>query len=127
MIEEINKFTDENRKLCEVLTLKEVVSSAKLRPQKSLLNFKTNKDTDGFIADLSADTKLTNEIYQVKLITSPSQALYESSVMHDIVNNVFRVKISDISRINKYGSQANCIYEANPELRKFCYCIVRDY
>lgn len=122
VVDTINRYTDENRNICEPLTLKEVVWSAKLIPQKSLLNFKTNKDSDGFLADLSADTKLTNELYQVKLITSPSLAIYESSIQYDIVNNIFRVKISDISRINKYGSQANCIYEKNPELRKFCYC-----
>lgn len=127
VVDTINKFTDENRDLCEPLTLKEVVWSAKLTPQKSLLNFKSNKDTDGFLADLSADTKLTNELYQVKLITNPSQGIYESSVQYDIVNNVFRVKISDVSRITKYGSQANCIYDKNPELRKFCYCRVKDY
>lgn len=122
VIDTINKFTLESREICEILRLKEVVWSAKLIPQKSLLNFKSNKDTDGFLADLSADTKLTHEIYQIKLITSPSQAIYESSVLFDFVNNIFRVKISDISRINMYGSQANCIYDKNPELRKFCYC-----
>lgn len=122
VIDTINKFTLESREICEKLSLKEVVWSAKLIPQKSLLSFKTNKDTDGFLADLSADTKLTNEIYQVKIVTSPSQGIYESSVLFDFVNNIFRVKISDISRINKYGSQANCIYDKNPELRKFCYC-----
>lgn len=30
--------------------------------------------------------------------------------------------LSDISRINKYGKQANCIYDTDPELRKYCYC-----
>lgn len=122
VIETINKFTKDFRTICETLTLKEVVWSAKLIPQKSLLNFKSNKDTDGFLADLSADTKVTNEMFQVKLITNPSEAIYESTVLYDFVNNVFRVKISDVSRINKYGNQASCIMDRNPELRKFCYC-----
>lgn len=122
VIDAINKYTQDYRKICMTLTLKEVVWSAKLTPQKSLLNFKTNSDTDGFLADLTANTKVTNEMFQVKLITYPSQAIYESTVLYDFVKNVFRVKISDISRINKYGDQARCIYTENPELRKFCYC-----
>ncbi|CAG9805099.1 unnamed protein product [Chironomus riparius] len=122
VIEAINKYTSDYRDICEPLILKEVVWSAKLIPQKNLLNFKTNKDTDGFLADFNADTKVTSEMFQINIITLPSLAIYESSVLYDFINNVFRVKISDISRTNKYGSQASCIYDQNPELRKFCYC-----
>ncbi|KAG5681365.1 hypothetical protein PVAND_010807 [Polypedilum vanderplanki] len=122
VLDTINKFTQDYRKICMKLTLKEVVWSAKLIPQKSLLNFKSNLDTDGFLADLTANTKVTNEMYQVKIITNPSEAIYESTVLYDFTNNVFRVKISDISRTNKYGDQARCIMDENPELRKFCYC-----
>jgi hypothetical protein len=123
VIDTINKFTNEDRDLCEPLKLKEVMWSAKLTPQRALINFKSNKDKDGFEPDLSArDTKVTNEMYQVKIVTSPSDAIYEASVIYDFVSNTFRVKISDVSRINKYGSQAFCIMEKNPELRKYCYC-----
>lgn len=122
IIDTINRYTKDFRDICEPLTVDKVVWSAKLIPQKSLLNFKTNKDTDGFLADLSADTKVTNEMYQINIIASPSQAIYESSVLYDFHKNVFRVKVSDISRTNKYGNQASCIYDQNPELRKFCYC-----
>jgi Protein of unknown function (DUF229) len=122
VLDTINKFTKDTRDLCEELTLKEVVWSAKLIPQKSLLNFKSNKDTEGFLADFSADTKVTNEMFQVKIIANPSLAIYESSVLYDFVNNIFKVNLSSISRINKYGDQALCIIDQNPELRKFCYC-----
>jgi hypothetical protein len=122
VIDTVNKYTHDYRKVCSTLTLKEVKWSAKLIPQKSLLNFKTNSDTDGFLADLTANTKVTNEMYQVKLVTNPSDAIYESTVLYDFVSNVFRVKISDVSRINKYGNQARCIMTENPELRKYCYC-----
>ena len=27
-----------------------------------------------------------------------------------------------ISRVNKYGSQANCIIDTFPDLRKYCSC-----
>lgn len=118
----INKFTEDYRHLCHELNLAEVKWSAKLIPQQNLLRFKSNKDTDGFIADLSANTKITNDMYQLKLIANPSKAIYEASVLYDFTANEFRVKLSDISRVNEYGSQAACIYQENPELRKFCYC-----
>jgi len=122
VLESINKATKDYRNLCEKLTLDEVKWSAKLVAQKSLLKFKTNKDTDGFLADLTADTKVINDIYQVKLIANPSRAIYEASVLYNFNENTFRVKLSDISRINQYGNQARCIYEENAELRKYCYC-----
>jgi hypothetical protein len=122
VVTSINKFTQDYREMCHELKVEEIKWSAKLIPQKSLLHFKSNKDTDGFEADLSASTKITNDMYQVKIITSPSKAIYESSVLYDFTKNKFRVKISDISRINKYGEQARCIYNENPELRKFCFC-----
>lgn len=122
VVDTINKFTKEYRNICHALRIDEIKWSAKLIPQKSLLRFKSNKDTDGFLADLTANTKVTNEMYQVKITTSPSNAIYESSVLYDFTENEFHVKLSDISRVNKYGDQARCIYNENPELRKFCYC-----
>lgn len=141
VLDTINKFTKDYRDICEELQLDEVKWSAKLIPQKGLLHFKSNRDTDGFLADLSANTKVTNDMYQVQLTTSPSNAIYESSVLYDLVANEFHVKLSDISRVNKYGEQvriwrnnlnrrqlnyylfqARCIYKENPELRKYCYC-----
>lgn len=122
LVEFINKYTQNYRKICEVLVLEEILWSGKLTPHKKLLEFKQNKDMDGFIPDLSSDTKILNEMYQVKILVSPSEAIYEASVIHNLVDNVFKVKLSDISRVNKYGNQARCIYEENPELRKYCYC-----
>lgn len=122
VVEEINKLTKDYRMSCAELHVEEIKWSGKLVPQKSLLHFKSNKDTDGFIADLTANTKVTNDMYQVKIITRPGRAIFESSVLYDFNENEFKVKISDISRVNKYGEQARCIYNENPELRKFCYC-----
>lgn len=122
VIDTINHFTYEYRDVCQELNVSEILSSAQLKPQKSLLHFKSNKDTDGFLADLSGKTKVLNDMYQVKIVVKPSLAIYESSILYDFNENKYRVKISDISRINKYGEQARCIYNENPELRKFCFC-----
>ncbi|CAO1414781.1 unnamed protein product [Diamesa serratosioi] len=118
----INQLTHSNRDICEELKLDEIKWSAKLIPQKNLLQFKQNADVDGFMPDLTSNTKINNEMYQVKITTFPGKAIYEASIMHNLLENEFKVKLSDISRVNKYGSQAACIYESNPEIRKYCYC-----
>ncbi|XP_058825046.1 uncharacterized protein LOC131685374 [Topomyia yanbarensis] len=123
IVDFINKYTEQHRSICVTLSLDEIKWAAKLSPHKDLVNFRKNKDTDGYIGDFSGSaTKIVHDMYQVKLVTRPGKAIYEGSVLHDIAKNQYRVKLSDISRINKYGSQANCIYDKDPEMRKYCYC-----
>lgn len=107
-----------------MLSLKRIESVLKLLPQTSLLRFKKNKDTEGFIPDMEEGaTRVTHTMYQVKFVTAPNDAIYEASAFYDLKENKFLVKIGDVSRINKYGDQAWCIYDENPEIRKFCSCI----
>ncbi|CRL01832.1 CLUMA_CG015153, isoform A [Clunio marinus] len=102
VVDSINKFTSDYRDVCHELQLGEINWSGKLIPQKNLLRFKTNKDTDGFLADLSADTKVTNDMYQVKITTSPSNAIYESSILYDFIKNEFRTRnISSTSAVQQ--------------------------
>ena len=127
IIDYINKYTEPYRDLCATLWRDEITWAANLSPHENLVKFKSNRDLDGFLADLSSEnTVVDHEMYQVKIVTNPGKAIFEGSVVHDIKNNQFIVKLSDISRINKYGSQARCIYDKNPELRKYCYCTKDD-
>ncbi|GAB0091979.1 uncharacterized protein DMENIID0001_069050 [Sergentomyia squamirostris] len=124
VVDMINQFTLEHRNLCSLLTLSEINWAAKLAPHDNLLRFKKNKDFDGFLADLTSTTQVFTEMYQVKLTTVPGKAIYEASVTYDLTMHTFSVKMSDISRVNKYGDQAKCIMDTLPELRKYCYCRV---
>lgn len=96
--------------------------AAKLAPHDNLLRFKQNKDVDGFLPDLTSQTKVLSEMYQIKLTVKPGLSIFEASVTHDLLSNKFIVHQTDISRVNKYGAQAMCILETEPELRKYCYC-----
>lgn len=119
----LNELTVAHRDKCAVLRLHKIKWAAKLAPHDNLLRFKQNKDFDGFLPDLtSITTKVRSEMYQLKLIVNPGQSIFEASVTHDLLTNEFAVKAADISRVNKYGSQAECILESEPELRKYCYC-----
>ncbi|KAJ6636581.1 hypothetical protein Bhyg_15172, partial [Pseudolycoriella hygida] len=122
VVEQINMFTKADEHKCARLYLHEIKWAAKLAPHDNLMRFKQNKDFDGFLADLTSKTKVWSEMYQVKIIVQPGKSIFEASVLHDLRMNEFRVKMSDISRVNKYGSQAICILNSDPELRKYCYC-----
>ncbi|KAJ8665353.1 hypothetical protein QAD02_007015 [Eretmocerus hayati] len=118
----LNSYTVDQRDICETLTLGEILWSAKLIPTKGLLHFEKTRDFDGFVADLGAKTRVTTELYQLKIRTEPGDGLFEASIVHDVGRNIFKLKISDVSRINMYGSQARCVENHLFHLRKYCYC-----
>lgn len=61
-----------------------------------LLDFRKSGDQDGFVGDFSAKTKMTTEIYQLKVRTAPGEALFEVSVVHDLAKNIFHTKVSPL-------------------------------
>lgn len=93
-------------------------------PHQTLLRFKQNLDIDGYLADMqsASSTKITKELYQLQIIVAPGKSIFEASLVHDLIADKFNVNITDVSRINMYGKQAECIMNTNPDLRKFCYC-----
>lgn len=123
IVNKLNELTASHRQLCAILRLYEIKWAAKLAPHDNLLRFKQNKDFDGFLPDLTSQTtKVSSEMYQIKLTVKPGLSIFEASVTHNLITNKFVVQQTDISRVNKYGSQAMCILESEPELRKYCYC-----
>lgn len=118
----INSLTEYQRDNCEVLLVKEIMRIEKLQPNKALLKFRKNADKDGFVGEFTDDTKLTEIIYQVQLRAFPSDAIYEASVKHNTVKNIFIVKENELSRVNMYANQEHCIHDTYPNLRKYCYC-----
>lgn len=123
VVDAINQYTSgQYQEVCARLSLYEINWAAKLAPHDNLLRFKQSKDGDGFLADLTSKTQITSEMYQVKITVKPGKSIFEASVLHRLSTNEFQVKMTDISRVNKYGAQASCILESNPELRKYCYC-----
>ncbi|XP_011498196.1 PREDICTED: uncharacterized protein LOC105362451 [Ceratosolen solmsi marchali] len=118
----LNSYTENHRDICEKLRLGQILWAAKLIPTKGILHFQKSRDTDGFVSELSAKTKLTTELYQLKIKALPGKGLFEASISRDINKNIFFTRISDISRINMYGSQAKCVENSLFHLRKYCYC-----
>ncbi|KAH8369372.1 hypothetical protein KR009_009219 [Drosophila setifemur] len=122
IVDAINAATVNQRQLCAPLQLLRVNWALHLQPHKELLQFKTNSDKDGFLADMTGQTQVHDEMYQLQLVTQPGGGLYEASVAYSLNTFSATTKLTDISRVNKYGDQARCIYDHDPELRKYCYC-----
>ncbi|GFR60724.1 hypothetical protein ElyMa_003538900 [Elysia marginata] len=59
-------------------------------------------------------------IYQVTLMTTPGNALFEATLSVNRVSGSFKMG-GDISRINAYSDQSLCV--DNFKLKKFCYCL----
>ena len=87
-----------------------------------MLKFKKSSDHDGYTPDLSDTMTVSDVIYQVTITTVPGHAQFEGTVTHTISGNKFSVKDTDISRINRYGTQPHCVMDELPHLRAYCYC-----
>lgn len=121
-IDTINNYTYKYRDICAHLRVQNVEWVTKLKPNEQLVKFNKNADIDGFVADLTANTRVTSHIYQIKVLVVPGNSLFEASLTYYLKDDRLDLKLSDISRINKYGNQANCIVDTHPDLRKYCYC-----
>lgn len=121
----INNQTQSQRAKCETLALQEVRLAVRYAPNESVLKFKQSADNDGYVADLSDKMKANYEMYQVTISTKPGEAEYEATVTHLLKNDTYTLKLTDISRINKYGNQPHCIMAEFPLLRPYCYCKVQ--
>lgn len=123
VVDRINIYTSGERRRCEILSLSNITWAGTLQPRQTLLKFKQNRDLDGYLADLSSTTtKITKDLYQLQIHVQPGDSIFEASLTHYLSTNQFVVNITDVSRINKYGEQARCIMDKNPDLRKFCFC-----
>jgi len=74
LVDRINQETQANRKICTNLQLQKLLWAGRFQPHKGLLQFQKNADLDGFKADLSAHTEVTQLLYQV--INGPTASIY---------------------------------------------------
>lgn len=123
MVTTINNYTADHREICATLRVSKIEWVTKMKPSEQLVKFNKNLDADGFVADLSAHTKVLSHTYQIKLQTVPGDSIFEASITHHLKDDRLDLKIADISRVNKYGAQARCIENTYPNLRKYCYCL----
>lgn len=122
VVEVINRQLKDVFHLCSRLSLKELIEAKKLMPNEDLLKYKNVKDKDGFVPDLSGNTKAAFAHYQIKLRTEPGDAIYEVTLFYDFKQNEVHIDLASISHPNKFGDAPHCIISQNYFLATYCVC-----
>ena len=110
------------KKMCHRLELDEIISAVQGMPNKNVQLFKGIKDGIGLgVGEPLFHDELEQPecTYEIQFRVQPSMGLFEATVK--IINGKFVVN-GDISRVNRYGTQSECIVKTHPLLRKFCLC-----
>ena len=102
LVSKINRDLSSHKNICALLTLTEI-RSAQIQKANAAINIKTLQ-------------KIT---YQVTFRTAPGDGLFQATVSQSIPSNNYTV-LGDISRINRYAGQSDCVFD--PRMRLYCYC-----
>lgn len=122
IIEHINQhllLIGEN--LCHELSLRFISHAQMYQPNRALLTFSQSVDIDGRVAEYKDKTS-DIIFYQITFQTFPNQAIYEATVEFSKMIGGYGIDLDHISRLNAYGSSANCVEKDFSHLRKFCLC-----
>lgn len=122
VVEYINSQNSEHassKRLCEVLDLEKVQYALTELPNEKVLNF---HETNDFIPVFNVRGRPKQSDfcrYQIQFKTSPNNGVYEATVRFHLG---WFIVGKDISRVDQYGQQPDCIARELPHLRKFCLC-----
>lgn len=122
LVEAINKETDAERKLCSKLKLSKIGKASKYAPAAAVLSYKQSKDKDGFVPDLTGNSTMQVEYYQLDIWTNPGDAHYEAQVTWEKLTNELSIDLDLVSHVNKYGDLPHCIIDKDYFLAKWCVC-----
>ena len=122
----INSLINNNIKtqsLCANLTLLNITTAALKTPKDEVTRFKStkgNKDCDSCNV-VYDDSTVSKQYYEVVFTVNPSGGIYEANA--DVLPDHTTFVDPNISRINLYGNQSDCIVNEFPHLRPYCYCL----
>ena len=121
--------------MCEILTLKDIRTAGRRKPSAEMNQFKRTK-TKGRGCDscdvvLDKSKNFSRFVYTVTFSAFPSTLrafvnlpAYEAEA-EVVVNADGSVSVDvdpEISRVNLYGDQPQCIAKEYPHLRSYCIC-----
>ena len=106
-------------KNCLKLSLKNINYALLERANEKLLSFQKTNDLLPVFSDKTRPVVKDFCRYQVQFTTSPNNGTYEVTVRY---YKEWFIVSKDISRVNEYGGQPECIAKDLPHLRKFCMC-----
>ncbi|XP_029649278.2 uncharacterized protein LOC115222996 [Octopus sinensis] len=106
LVNYINNMTSNSSKVCARLKLQEIKNA-----EISVMN-------DQVLSYLGKGVQ-TYKDYRIIMQTLPGEGLFEGTVRYYSDNEQFSL-LGEISRINRYGHQSECVHDFI--LRKYCYC-----
>ncbi|WAR28886.1 hypothetical protein MAR_014590 [Mya arenaria] len=118
----LNNQTKHVRTICEPLQFQALHHAFLLIPNEKVLMFQKSLDEDNRVANFSSQVNIDHAHFQVTIETSPNRGLFETTVQVNMTAGTYTVIESEISRLDRYGSQPACVQEKYPDLRKYCYC-----
>ena len=121
--------------MCEILTVKDITTAGRRKPSAEMNQFKHTKtkgrECDSCDVVLDASKTFTRFVYTVTFRAIPSTIqdftnppAYEAEA-EVVVNADGSVSVNidpEISRVNLYGDQPQCIAKEYPHLRSYCIC-----
>ena len=122
VIKLINDLIHPFKKMCNKLKLRNIERAISLKTNEKVLKYKGSMDFDGRVPDLTDELKPKVILYQITFETTPGLALFEATVSRNVLTGVFTPNENEISRLNMYGSSADCIIDKAPKLRPYCLC-----
>lgn len=120
LVRKINHFLKDDFHLCAKLNLKTIRGAEQMVANEDVLRFEESLHDVINRTVRFGDRSESVVIYQLTIETEPGNALFEGTVRYDEYQDSFALA-GDISRINAYGNQSDCIN--NFKLKKFCYCM----
>ena len=121
----LNRIITDNkvaREKCAPLALKEIIRAGKVIHNWKMENFartKGNSRCDSCLLLFKKNQEVPTVKYELVIKVSPSDGEYELNVK--VKGDEIEVD-PNISRINRYGNQPECIAARYPHLREYCYC-----
>jgi len=97
------RFNAEYSGLCAPVEIDRIEWANRMAPNEGLLKFHQAADTDGFVPDMSANTKITDIYLQIKVISrQPANAVFEFSCQYNSNTNRYTIYVS--------SSSSSCLY-----------------
>ncbi|PAA71428.1 hypothetical protein BOX15_Mlig015423g1 [Macrostomum lignano] len=129
-VAQMNLATAGFRNACAELRLDSIGEADVTRASNDLAQRK--RGIEGRFALTTTDLSVRASGYVTsRFRTSPNEGQYEATVQFTLTRkgSEFHLnfeQLGESSRINKYGSQADCVVTRAPHLRKFCYCLTNQ-
>lgn len=117
----INKLIADNDK-CATRSLISIEWVKRENVNDQVIKF-IDVNTENYVPIFDEHATPSIEFYQVKIVMSPKDAAFESTITYVRHLDEFLISEQLISRVNAYGQEPKCVMKTHPHLNKYCYCV----